>query len=93
MQLIQGDFLVLPQFAVVLQVYVFLCFGWFFFLGGGWGLESELRAFAPPVHFGDGDLVNYLPGLASNLNPPNLSLQSSWITCVSHQCPAQSMPF
>jgi hypothetical protein len=36
-----------------------------------------------PVHFcsgsfGDGDLENYLPWLALNLNPPDFSLSSSW---------------
>jgi hypothetical protein len=31
-----------------------------------------------PGYFGDGDLMNYLPGLALNYYPPNLSLPSSW---------------
>jgi hypothetical protein len=33
-------------------------------------------------------LVNYLSGLASNLNPPNLSLLVAGITGVSHWYPA-----
>jgi hypothetical protein len=57
------------------------------------GLGFELRASIlqsrhstaqamPPVHFalvifGDGDLSNYLPRLASNCDPPDLSLPSS----------------
>jgi hypothetical protein len=28
-------------------------------------------------YFGDGGLMNYLPGLALNYNPPDLSLSSS----------------
>jgi hypothetical protein len=28
-------------------------------------------------YFGDGGLMNYLPGLASNHDPPNLSLPNS----------------
>jgi hypothetical protein len=39
------------------------------------------------VYFGDEDLGNYLPGLASNCNPPNLSLLSRFIV-VRHLCPA-----
>jgi hypothetical protein len=56
----------------------------FFFLVG---LEIELRALAKQVlyslspfcsaYIGDGDLMNYLPRLASNLNPLNVSLPSS----------------
>jgi hypothetical protein len=30
--------------------------------------------------------LNYLPGLASNQDPPDLSLPSSWLTGMSHQC-------
>jgi hypothetical protein len=36
-------------------------------------------------YFGDEGPANYLPGLASNRNPPNLSFQVARITGVSHQ--------
>jgi hypothetical protein len=32
----------------------------------------------PPVHFGDGGLLNYLPRLASTQDPPYLSFPSSY---------------
>jgi hypothetical protein len=39
--------------------------------------------------FGDGGLKNYLPELILNLDPPHLSLPSSYrLTGVSHQSPA-----
>jgi hypothetical protein len=36
-------------------------------------------------YFGGGGLVNYLPGLPSNHNPPDLSLPSIWDYRYSHQ--------
>jgi hypothetical protein len=41
--------------------------------------------FCSVVFFGDG-VLNYLPGLASDLHPPDLSSQLARITGMSHQC-------
>jgi hypothetical protein len=63
----------------------------FFFFLVGLGFELRVSPLqsrhsaawtTPPVHFallifGDGGLMNYLPGLASNCDTPNLSLPSS----------------
>uniref|UniRef100_A0A8C0WSI8 Neurocan core protein n=1 Tax=Castor canadensis TaxID=51338 RepID=A0A8C0WSI8_CASCN len=38
--------------------------------------------------FRDGGLPNYLPGLASNLDPPHLGLQVAGIAGIRHWCPA-----
>jgi hypothetical protein len=43
-------------------------------------------------YFGDGGLLNYLPGLAWNLHPPDLSLPGSWRERPA-RAPAQSMVF
>jgi hypothetical protein len=76
----------------------------------GVGLEFELRALhlakqvlyclshtSSPFcsgNFGDGSFGNYLPGLASNQDPPDLLIAASQvvrITGVSYQHPAEVM--
>jgi hypothetical protein len=56
----------------------------FFFLNQGFALIKQslyyLSHTSSPFcsgYFGDGGLTNYLPGLVSNHNSPNLSLLSS----------------
>jgi hypothetical protein len=41
-------------------------------------LEPHLQSIFGWSYFGDGGLINYLPRLALNLDPPDLSLPRSW---------------
>jgi hypothetical protein len=51
------------------------------YLSGTWDYRCTLSHLASLLKWG---LTNFLPGLASNCNPPDLHLPSSWIAVVSH---------
>jgi hypothetical protein len=64
-----------PSSFQVLFFVLFICVGLFFWWDWGFMLAGALPFWSG--YFGDGGLSNYLPSLASNHNPPNLSPSGS----------------